>query len=207
MPRGNSEKGVSALIRQRLATLRPGEVFTSKDFLDIGSRAAIDQTLSRLVRAGVIDRAARGIFAVPQMNPYVGKVPPSPEKVVRVIARTQGGRVEVDGAEAARYFGISTQVPTRKVFSTTGAARRFRMGNQEITMRSRRPRKLTLAGTLAGKALAALWYVGKADVTPEIIRKIHETLPEAEFEALVAARNEMPAWMSEAFRTYLGKAP
>lgn len=203
MPRSNSDKGVSALIRQRLGTFRPGEVFTSKDFLDIGSRAAIDQALSRLVRAGEIDRAARGIFAVPQSNPFVGKVPPSPEKIVLAIARTQGTKVEVDGAEAARYFGLSTQVPMRAIFNTTGTPRRFKMGNQEITMRSKRPRKLALAGTLAGKALAALWYVGKAHVTPDVIRKIHEKLPPAEFQALLMARNEMPAWMSEAIRTYL----
>jgi hypothetical protein len=194
-------KSISS-IRQHIDTIPSGEVFTSREFSGMGTRAAIDQALSRLVKAGHIDRVARGVFVKPKQSPYVGKVPPSPAEVVAAIAKYQGVRVEVSGAEALRYFGLTTQVPVRPVFNTTGNPRRFKMGNLEVTMRTKRPRKLHLAGTLAGKALAALWYLGKDHVTPAIISQIEAKLPTDEFAELVASTSHMPGWMADAFRRY-----
>lgn len=197
----------SETIRYRIASFAPGEVFTSRDFLGLGTRAAIDQALARLVKAGQIDRVARGIFIRSKENRYVGKVPPSPAAVVAAIAKHQGAQVEVHGAEAARYFGLSTQVPVRPIFSTTGNPRRFKMGNLEVTMRAQRPRKLQLAGTLAGKALAALWYLGKGQVDTQVLANIRRQLPPAEFDALVASAPHMPGWMADAFHKYLKATP
>lgn len=49
-----------------------GKVYTTKDLLHLGSRAAIDQTLSRLVRAGELQRLARGLYYYPKSDPRPG---------------------------------------------------------------------------------------------------------------------------------------
>ena len=43
-------------------------VCTPKDFLTLGSRAAVDQALSRLVKAGRLRRVGHGLYDMPRMS-------------------------------------------------------------------------------------------------------------------------------------------
>jgi len=53
----------SSLIRRHILTLPEGGTFTTRDVLCFGTRAAVDQALSRMVKARKIRRLARGVFA------------------------------------------------------------------------------------------------------------------------------------------------
>ena len=186
------------LIRQRIAGMPVGEPFASAAFLNCGTRASVDQTLSRLVKAGDIERVARGVFVRPEVSRFVGKVMPDLQKVAETVARTTGSIIQVHGAEAARRLELSTQVPTQPVFVTSGPTKRIRVGKMEIRLQHVCQRKLALAGRPAGLALAAMWYLGKKEMTPALIEKIRHQLGRSEFEVLKSATNAMPAWMSDA---------
>ena len=69
----------------------PGAVFGPRMFGDLGSRAAVDQALGRLTKAGKIRRITRGLYDVPKTHPLLGVLSPDPEAIARSIART--GRV------------------------------------------------------------------------------------------------------------------
>ncbi len=186
------------LIRKRIEKSPVGEPFTPTAFLECGTRVSVDQTLSRLVKAGMIERVTRGVFVRPEVSRYVGKVMPEPLKVAQTIAKTTGSIVQVHGAEAARRLELTTQVPTQPVFSTSGPSKRIRVGKMEIRLQHVCQRKLLLAGRPAGLALAALWYLGKNEVTAATIEKIRRKLSPTEFEVLKSATSSMPAWMSDA---------
>ncbi len=186
-------------VRAHVSTLAPGEPFTSSDLLPVGTRASVDQALSRLVRADVIERIARGVFARPRTNPYVCNVTPSPEQVARAVARSTGSVIEVHGAEAAREFGLTTQVPMRPVYLTSGRSRTMQAAGVEIQMRHVADSRLLLAGRPAGRAFAALMYLGKNEVTTSTIKAIKRRLPPREFEALLSSASSMPSWLSDAF--------
>jgi hypothetical protein len=186
------------LIRQRIEGMPVGEPFTPTAFLECGTRASVDQTLSRLVKAGTIERVTRGVFVRPEISRFVGKVMPEPIKVAETIAKATGSIVQVHGAEAARRLELTTQVPTQSVFSTSGPSRRIRVGKMEIRLQHVSRRKLALAGRPAGLALAAMWYLGKTEVTPSLIEKIRRKLSSSEFDALKSVTSAMPAWMSDA---------
>lgn len=190
------------LIRTQIETLPEGEPFTPTSFIEFGSRASVDQTISRLVKAGIIVRVTRGVFVRPKESRFVGKVLPEPQKVAGIIAKTKGAIVQVHGAEAARQLGLSTQMPVQSVYCTSGPSRRFRLGKLEIRLKHVAPRKLTMAGRPAGLALAALWYLGKNEVSELVIEKIRQKLPPTEFAALTAAKSAMPAWMADAVRKH-----
>lgn len=185
-------------IRERIEETPAGEPLPVALFQGLGSRAAVDQALSRLVKAGEIERVARGVYMRPRGGRF-GPMPPPAIKVARALAEPSGAAVQVSGAEAASRLGLSTQVPARPVFWTSGPSRRVRMGKQVVELRHKSPRKLALAGRPAGLALTALWYLGKGEVTPEVIEKLRKRLPSEEFEALAGARGLMPAWMADAF--------
>jgi len=184
-------------IRQRLEETPAGAPFTSAELLEFGTRASVDQALSRLVRAGIIERIARGVFVKPEISRFVGKVMPEPAKVAAAVAKASRSIVQIHGAEAARRFGLSTQTPLQPVFSTSGPSRVVRFGAMEIRLQHAGSGKLALAGRPAGEALAALWYLGKEGVTPSVVQAIREKLPATEFEALRTCRK--PAWMSDVF--------
>ncbi|MDE2906143.1 MAG: DUF6088 family protein, partial [Acidobacteriota bacterium] len=111
-----------------------GEPFTSERFLKHGSRSAVDRTLSRLAGRGEIQRLARGVFVRPRTSRFVGTVVPDVLEVVETIARHNGETVQVHGAEAARRFKLSTQVPTAPVFHTSASSRTIRIANIAVRM-------------------------------------------------------------------------
>jgi hypothetical protein len=192
----------TASIRAHIEQLPPGDPFTASSLLSYGTRAAVDQALSRLAKSGYIERVTRGVYVRPKVSPYVGKVPPEPLKVVKAIAKEHGEVVQVHGAEAARRLALSTQAPTQPVFLTSGPSRSFRLGNLEVTLKHVKPRRLALAERQAGLALTALWYLGEEQVTASVLNTIREQLPPEEFQALREATNVMPVWMADAFHHY-----
>jgi hypothetical protein len=186
------------LIRQRIKEIPVGEPFTPTVLLECGTRASVDQNLSRLVKAGVIERVTRGVFVRPEVNRFVGKVMPEPLKVAQTIAKTTGAIVQVHGAEAALRLELTTQVPMQAVFITSGPSKRIRVGTMEILLQHVCQRKLALANRPAGLALSAMWHLGKTEVTPALVEKIRRKLGASEFEVLKSATSSMPAWMSDA---------
>lgn len=106
-----------------------GKVFTPKDFLDLGSRDAADQSLSRLVRSGEIERLGRGLYHYPRVNERLGiPIGPDPDEIAEALGRQTGSRVLPSGAVAANRLGLSTQVPAKPVYLTDGRTRQVRIG-------------------------------------------------------------------------------
>lgn len=190
------------LIRTRIKETPLGEPFTPAVFLALGTRATVDQTLSRLVKEGFITRVTRGVFVRPTQSRYVSKATPEPSKIAEAIAKTTGATIQVHGAEAARRLALTTQTPMQPVFHTSGPSKRIRVGKLMITLKHASARKLALAGRPAGLALAALWYLGKEEVTEKVIAKIRQKLSPEEFLALRSATASMPAWMTDALYKY-----
>ena len=187
----------ASAIRTDIRRLTRGRPFASSRFAAHGSRGAVDRALSRIVHAGEIERLARGIFVRPRKSRFVGNVLPGAFDVVRVIAKDDGETVQVHGAEAARRFGLTTQAPTASVFHTSASSRSIRIGNATVRLvHTANRRRLQFAGEPAGLALAALWYLGKDNVTPETVATVRAALSSDEFEKLRSA--ELPAWMANA---------
>ena len=61
-------------------------VCTPKDFLDIGSREAVDQALSRLVKASRLRRVGRGLYDEPRMSDVLKRpAPVDPDAFIEAI--------------------------------------------------------------------------------------------------------------------------
>lgn len=191
-------------IRQHMAATPEGQPVSTRALLAYGSRAAVDQALSRLVKQEYLIRPVRGVYVRPERSEYVGVVPPHPMDVARVLAEPYGGVVQVQGAEAALMMGFSTQVPMRPIYNVNGPSRVLYLGKLRVEMRHVNARKLILAGRPAGIAYTALWYLGKTGVSPKRIKQTEETLSAVEFRALIDAVPLMPGWLQQAFRAYPG---
>ena len=187
------------LIRQKIEELPAGQPFTPATFLSLAERSSVDKTLARLVRAGFLTRPTRGVFVRPKETKF-GVVPPEPMEIA--LAKMHGAPVEVHGAEAARQFGLSTQVPVRPIYYTTGRSRTFNIGKVSVRLQHVSPRKLVFPGTKVGMAISALWYLGKEQVNNEVLETVRSRLSPAEYTALKAAAPQMPCWMADALQKY-----
>jgi len=193
---------VAGSILKKIEEIPEGEPFSSTQFLGLGPRAGIDQALSRLVKKGFIARVTRGVFVRPEVSRYVGAVMPGPYKVVEAYARAKGFTIQVQGAEAVRRFGLSTQMPIQPVFYTSGPSKRFKLGKLEVFLKHVSSKKLVCSNSKAGLAITALWYLGKANVNSKVIESIRKKMLPSEFQELKVAIPSMPAWMADTFHRY-----
>ena len=91
-----------------------------KDFLDLGTRAAVDQALSRLAASGRLRRLARGLYDYPRVSRVLNR--PVPPGVYAVAAAVAGRRATImpDGMAAANALGLTNAVPAKASFVTNG---------------------------------------------------------------------------------------
>jgi len=177
-------------------SLPEGGVLSPKEFLHLGSRAAVDQALSRLTKDGKLLRVGRGTYVNPVSNRF-GTRPPAPEKVVESLAAQSGETVTPHGATAANVLGLTQQVPIREVYLTSGRTRKLKLGRSEVLVKHV-PRWMLALGTgPAGAAVRALAWMGPTHVG-ESLATLHRTLPNSEWRALASARAALPSWMAQA---------
>ena len=189
-------------ITESINSLPTGVPFTSSQFLKYGSRNSIDQTIVRLVKRGEITRITRGIYIKPKQSRFAGPVLLSPFEVAQFIVSKTGTTIQVHGAEAARHFGLTTQMPTQAVYLTNGPSRKLSIGRLQLTLKHVTSRKLMYAGTKMGLAITALWYLGKQQVNEKTIAKIKSQLTEKEYREFVNSINQMPIWLANIVQKY-----
>jgi len=63
-------------------------VWTPNDFLDLGTRSAVDKAFQRLALSGDLRRIDRGIYDVPRVNALTGK-PSTPDYTAIIDAVTR----------------------------------------------------------------------------------------------------------------------
>lgn len=191
-----SGTSVTERIREKAREMAEGEILSAKALLHLGSRASVDQALSRLAREGVLVRVGRGLYS-PVVRSAFGERAPRHELFVWHWAEHTGETVAPSGLQEARAFGLTTQVPVRAVYLTSGRTRRLRAGAVEVEMRHAPPWLLHGSGSPVGKAIRALEWMG-AEHAPAAIAKIRALLPAEEVNSLLAARPLMPLWLAQA---------
>ena len=177
-----------------------GSVFVPSDFLDIGSREAIDITLHRLAKKGTIRRLARGVYDFPKEHPKLGLLSPSAEAVAKALAGRDRTRLQPAGAYAANALGLSEQVPAKAVFLTDGPSRTVRIGRTTIQLRRTTAKNMAAAGQLSGLLIQALRELGEKHVTPEQQEHLKRTIPADKRRELIKDLPLAPAWMHPIFR-------
>ncbi len=175
-------------------------MFVPGDFLDLGSREAVDLALHRLTRKGTIRRLARGVYDFPREHPVLGVLSPSPDTVAQALAGRDRTRLNLPGACAANVLGLSEQVPAKAVFLTDGPSRTVKIGPTTIQLRRTTPRNMAAAGRLSGLLIQALRELGEEHVTPARREHLKRTLPADKRRELVKDIRLAPAWMHPIFR-------
>lgn len=190
----------------RIKARGDGWVFSPTDFLDLGSRHAVDKALSRMAMAGSIRRVTRGLYDVPQQHPIVGMTAPSVDKIATALAGKAGSRLQPTGAHAANLLGLSDQVPAKVVFLTDGRSKRVRLGKLDIVLKQTSPRNMATAGSMSGLVIQALRYLGKTHVNGDTVKRLERRLSPDDRKQLLKNMAYAPAWIRDILQRLATKA-
>lgn len=172
-------------------------VCTPKDFLDLGSRAAVDQALSRLVRAGQLRRVGRGLYDLPRVSPTLNRpVPADLDSAVAAVARRDNIRVMPDGLVAANRLGLTNAVPAKAEYVTDGASRTVNVDGWTIRLRHARPTIMNWVGRPAASVVQALRWLGPRAVdNPQTVAILRKRLSDAVKRDLLKGVRALPDWV------------
>ncbi|MCD5416513.1 DUF6088 family protein [Candidatus Bipolaricaulota bacterium] len=200
----NTAYSIADKILARLRTQR-GPVPTH-DFLDLGNRAAVDQSLSRLVQKGAIWRIQRGLYDLPRMGKLLNQpLTPSPDELVRAWAKNNGLKVVPSGARAANVLGLSTQVPAKIIYYTNGRTQTLKLGPYTVQLLNRGPKTMDVSGRMAPLVLQALRHIGRDGVRPEVVHRLRATLSQKEKAEFERNLHHAAAWMLPVIKEITGE--
>jgi hypothetical protein len=186
---------IDSKVMQRIQAQGPGWVFTPADFADLGSRTAVASALTRSKAAGTIRLLGRGLYDTPVVHPVLGLLWPAIELVAKALERKEGIRLQPSGVYAANLLGLSEQVPAQVVFMTDGATRTVKVGPTQISLRRTTPRNMAATGQLSAMLIQAFRSLGAANITPQRITRLRESLPAVERAKLLQDIALAPEWM------------
>ncbi len=157
---------VNNTIELKIGRLKPGDVFLPSDFKDIGTSTAIRKALSRLVETGRVERMGQGIYVIPKYDKVFGKVLPSIEQIADILAKKDHVKIKPSGQNALNKVGLSTQVPMRLVFLTTGHSKKIQIGKSAIIFKSTTAKKLSMKGEITSLLFLGLEELDLKTISP-----------------------------------------
>lgn len=186
---------IAQRVLEEARQLPEGSPIRAKSLLHLGSRAGVDQALSRLAREGALLRIARGTYCLPVQGAF-GPRSPEATKVVEALARARGATIVESGGTAAHALGLTTQVPVRAIYWTSGPDAELTLGRQRISLRTQPPWKLVLPRKPAGTAIRALASLPREEVS-HAVKVLEHKLSKEHVEEMLGIRAILPGWLAE----------
>ena len=201
----NPSLDLKASVLQRVEQDAPRKIWTPADFLDLGSRDAVDKVLQRLTTAGRLRRIDRGLYDQPGFNTLTQKPnPPDPRSVIEALSRRDQVRMLVDGLTAANDLGLTDAVPAKIIVHSDARRRALRLGNVTISFLPTAASKLFWAGRPAMRVVQALHWMrdmlarqGESDRVQRKLRRFLDdpvTGPPLKSDLLDGMKT-LPTWM------------
>lgn len=190
---------VQEQIEARVKEAEAGTLFFVGDFSEFDNVYA-SKLLSLMASYNVLERLAKGIYYKPIVTDY-GNVYPSTEKIVKAIAKHEHAEILPTGEAALNALGMSTQVPMKAVYLTTGSPRVITIGTKQIQLKRRSPRMYAYKSKLMPILELALKAKGQTNIGKTEISRVYELLRNSnEIDSIYADLCNAPAWIRKIMR-------
>ena len=189
-------------LRERIEALPEDSVLFRTDFAEYHSEF-VGGTLAELTQEGMLVKLAQGIYAKPRRSRF-GLVLPSVDKIAQAIAARDNAEVLPSGMTALNVLGLSTQVPMKYSYLTTGSERIIKLKNQEIRLKRGVPKKFCYETKLIALLVQALKTLKQQNVGEEELQVIRNLISrEPDRSALAKDVDMMPVWMKRIVKPML----
>ena len=189
-------------LRERIEALPEDTVLFRYDFPEYHSEF-VGGTLAGLTQEGLLVKLAQGIYAKPRRSRF-GFVLPSVDKIAQAIAARDNAEVLPSGMTALNVLGLSTQVPMKYSYLTTGSERIIKLKNQEIRLKRGVPKNFCYETKLIALLVQALKTLKQQNVGEEELQVIRNLISrEPDRSALAKDVDMMPVWMKRIVKPML----
>lgn len=194
-----------------------GQIFTTRELLQfVERRAPLDYFLCMQVKAGVLERLARGVFR--RFRKSNRTIPDAEISAIKRFAFAgrylpAGSVMNSTKTDAIR---LCTHKPEQKhqnntrFLSLAGSSnflsqqfidfdfdKGYSIRFSRIKMKAIGNRKALLGETEAGRVFRAIWLNGEELCTPEVVQAAYASLSRKERQVVASLRQFLPQWISD----------
>lgn len=185
-------------IEAKILEMPKGRVFVISDFADSISYDNARKICIRLETEGKIRRILPGIYDKPLYSKVLNQeVSPNMNAVAEAIARKNNWSIIPSGNVALNLLGISTQVPAKWEYFSSGDTKDYQIGNSFIHFIHRADKELNRMSTKTALVIQAIKALGDENISDEVIVKFADKLTDTEKAQLLAEAKPTTAWIYE----------
>lgn len=194
-------------ITKRIGNMHEGQILFISDFSDLnGNEKVVSRALSAEEKKGNIVRLAKGMYLRPKSTRF-GIVYPSVDEMVKAIAHRDKSKVQPCGMTALNMLGLSTQVPTKYTYLTSGSSRKLKLGDRLIELKRSVPKNFVFKTTLGALLMQALKSLGEKNISKQEIVQISKLIDnEKRMEHFKLDILLMPIWMRKLITNIINNA-
>lgn len=194
-------------ITKRIENMHEGQILFISDFSDLnGNEKVVSRALSAEEKKGNIVRLAKGMYLRPKSTRF-GIVYPSVDEMVKAIAHRDKSNVQPCGMTALNMLGLSTQVPTKYTYLTSGSSRKLKLGDRLIELKRSVPKNFVFKTTLGALLMQALKSLGEKNISKQEIVQISKLIDnEKRMEHFKLDILLMPIWMRKLITNIINNA-
>ena len=185
-------------ITTEIARWPEGTTITAAAFLHLGNRPAVSKALRTLAKRSEILRIARGVYLATVFTRF-GRHSPGVHDFIQQLSIHSGEAIAPFGAACANALGLTTQVPIKIVYWTSGRTRSYKLGKLTVYLQHVPDWRLVLWDEPPGELVRALAWAGPAEAS-KVLRQIVEKAPK---EAVTRVQQHValfPPWLRDALQ-------
>lgn len=178
-----------------------GWAMTNGDFGDLAKTATIDWSLYSLKDKKVIRPLLRGIYDYPRYSDLLQEeIAPDMELVAQAIARKFQWRIQISGSAALNYLGLSTQIPMRIIYFSDGPNRKYEIWGRSMEFKHISLKESGFSDSQSEIIIQALRELGEDRITPEVINKIRNFIPESDQNKILKDTRFITDWIHDTIK-------
>ncbi|MCH5240613.1 MAG: hypothetical protein J1F38_10350 [Muribaculaceae bacterium] len=194
-----ANKNIVTTIADTVRNSPNGSLFFSNSFPEYDDEY-VGHIMSDLVKGGELYRLGRGIYLKSKKTRF-GIVYPELDYIAKAIGERDNADILPTGAMALNMLGLSTQIPMKPTYITTGSARVIEIDGRTIIFKRAVPKNFAIKGKKRSIIVQAMKALGKKNMTQELVNKIQTLIREnPEIETLENDYRYMPTWIRRIFQ-------
>ena len=184
------------IIKHKIDELPLGSAFIVSDFIGICDYQTAKRSIARLCESGDIRRVIRGVYDKPAYSDLLQEyVAPDNNKIAQAIARNYNWTIIPSGNAALNMLGLSTQVPAKLEYSSSGPYREY--GYDKITISFKHVSNKEIEGLSYDTALLvqAIKAIGKGRISETDILCLKERITHMNRETIIQESKHTTSWI------------
>ncbi|MCL2806062.1 MAG: DUF6088 family protein [Treponema sp.] len=175
-----------------------GWVFSAVDFTVDFKRWEIDQSFIALEKEGHIKRLLPGVYYYPKYSNLLKKsIAPDIQQVVKTLARKYEWKVFPEGNTALNYLGLSTQIPAKYIYISSGRSRKYKVGNIDLEFRHRVLAETMISDENTMLVVQAIKSVGQIHADKDFAKKLSKQFSFKEWVKIEKKSHKVTNWILE----------